>query len=122
MQRRTFPNFMSNVNCHGRAGSSMGSQRMIRSFAVRSAVALFGDPPGDFAKALPCQDPVRYTLPVPRHRNGHCRGLSTGPNAAEGIERIRRAVAWHSDLLQIDFLPRDPDDQELQVASAVICE
>jgi hypothetical protein len=69
-----------------------------------------------------CQDPVRYALPVPRHGNGHCRGTEHG--AEHGGRNRAHPVGGNlrSDLLQIAFLPRYPDDEELQVAGAVIYE
>lgn len=60
-----------------------------------------GNPPGDFSKAPRCGAQTRRgTLcqcPAMRDRR-RCRlhgGLSTGPNTAAGIERIRRGVTKH---------------------------
>lgn len=61
-----------------------------------------GNPPGDLSKTPRCGAKTRRgTLcKCPAMANGRCRlhgGLSTGPKTAEGIERIRRAVAKHGN-------------------------
>ena len=53
---------------------------------------------------------------------GHCRRTEHGAEHG-GRNRARPAGgSLRSDLLQIAFLPRYPDDEELQVASTVIYE
>ena len=59
-----------------------------------------GNPPGDFLKAPRCNAKTRRgtRCQCPAMANGRCRlhgGLSTGPQTAEGKERIRRAVTKH---------------------------
>src|SRR5713226_9411638 len=60
----------------------------------------YGNPPGDFTKALRCGAKTRRgtRCQCPAMANGRCRlhgGLSTGAKTAKGIERIRRAVTKH---------------------------
>jgi hypothetical protein len=59
-----------------------------------------GNLPGDFLKAPPCGAKTRRGIPCQTRAmaNGRCRmhgGLSTGPQTAAGIERIRNAVTKH---------------------------
>lgn len=84
---------------------------------------MFGDPPGDFANALQCDGKhwCGIRCQYPAMEMGIAGELRTGPNTAEGIEHPVEG-SLRSDLFQIAFLPRDPDDQELQVATAVIYE
>jgi len=59
-----------------------------------------GNPPGDLSAVPRCGAKTRRgtACQCPAMANGRCRlhgGLSTGPQSAEGIERIRRAVTKH---------------------------
>jgi hypothetical protein len=66
--------------------------------------------------------PVWYSLPVPRHGNGRCRGAEHGAEHGGRYRAHPVGRRLRSDLLKIAFLPRYPDDEELEVASAVIYE
>ena len=86
-------------------------------------VALFGYPPGYFAKALRChaKTPCGICCQCPIGL-GHCRRAEQGAEHGGRNRAHPAGGSLRSDLLQIAFLPGYPDDEELQVASAVIYE